>query len=1407
MRQNLSKIAILLVLSLCLPLFAACDISKIVTVGTNGSNEDEEVTESVLDSDLPKGLSVKLNERDNTYTVDDYKGTASEVVIPATHNGFPIVEIGASAFMNNKKLTGIVIPDSVKTIGDSAFKNCVNLKAVYIGEKESALTQVGKQAFFGCRSLESITFVGYEKSWINVELGKDWDKDAGSKTDNETYELIFVDPVIVTEAPTAAPIVEPTEEMTEMTDVESVDVLTETSVVETTPEETDPVETAPAETEPQPAETETKPVETEVPSIVPESTETEKETETETETEIVECAHIVSSWSFYDDGDNSTDLALEAGRCSRCGERVVRNAAFRGVLDKINGKSITPYTNQITGTHAVLNASAIGVTADENARIDILGWIVSNSSMSKMVYKVDSSDWMPIHKNIGHRADVASLAPQWGFNGDYAYGYNHAIIDLSDYAGKMVAVTIGFIADDASAGSNDIYIPLIQLCDLAVPKDYISLKEDFYWNAKELASFEVITSNEGRGKATLSSDGSYVTISKTSDSSEAYSLIYKDGIDGTGRYVAIKYRLPEGVTNSIEFFSSTVNADATSEDHIGRFECVADGEWHVFIADAAAFNLSNYKCDANGKYVMRYLRMDYIYGKDVNSIDIAYVAVYDDLAEAVRADKSVDSVDFYASNIKVEKYDPSTGEQITPEDPEIEYPGEVFLDAKMISKLTTNATSSVANVTVSEDGSFIRYERNGTQSYDLNVILLTGNQNVTGQYVVIKYRTDHMASGEFWANTVENSHSTGKANFSMKYVTDGEWHIAVIDLSEKIKSYVKANEKGEYVIQWSRIDHLNITASEGYFDIGFVAFCDDIGDLREYIDPEICEHNTTKFNGNYFAQNGYELWAESVCLACGANEEAKPVGMVAHVSTVEGDGSFSVNRDGGINYATTLDASELGMTFNSKVLRIGFWSVTEGYHDYAVYRIIDENGEVITDWTRLPKLYIPDDADAIVTAANRYINALDINMARRGETRDMAVDLSHCVGRSVTVEFALDVNDAPEGMYVKLCEVVNIFVTENEFESETETETDVETEAPPEAVECDHEGTSLFPTDNVFIYAKTCDYCREVLSYVYGNQEGLVMFDPTVIYESATVSAPVEKHLANSNGLNYVRFMLSEDISKENYIYLLNGSSEPIENVGRYFAVMYRASSGVTSSIDTFISNNSQLTAQHNRVMNFKRDFEWHVAIVDLSSSSVLDVSQAIQTIRLDIFNGAMAAGEYVDIAAAGFFSSEDQASYFFENEYFGGEVTPAFTFNIDAVYTEGTKVAQSARSENEPLIYDLADAYLSTPKSLNIGGWCVTNGGVAEYMYRVTDVESGNVSELSTCFVGANVPESNGIYMVGQSMGYDSECGMGASFQSRKVINLEGYEDKTVNVELVILTNNGQYATVAYLNNIYVPA
>ena len=189
--------------------------------------------------------------------------------------------------------------------------------------------------------------------------------------------------------------------------------------------------------------------------------------------------------------------------------------------------------------------------------------------------------------------------------------------------------------------------------------------------------------------------------------------------------------------------------------------------------------------------------------------------------------------------------------------------------------------SSKVNVIGSDDRTYVRFERNA-ECNDIYALILSDNTDVTGQYLVFKYRTDHSGANapQIWANTTHNGHAglvdgvmkDGVASGYISISADNEWHIAVVDLAKLIPNYVKTNDSGEYVIQWARIDLLDKKASEGYIDIGFIALTDDIAEIASVMlegDKEICPHLVAD-DATWVLDANDPMFEIADCIICGS---------------------------------------------------------------------------------------------------------------------------------------------------------------------------------------------------------------------------------------------------------------------------------------------------------------------------------------------------------------------------------------------------------------------------------------------------------------------------------------------------------------------------------------------------------
>ena len=126
--------------------------------GTAKDKEEHQLDDGGLCSvcDQPIGSTIGIiydKSADGTYAeVVGYEGTAKKIRIADTYEGLPVKTIYNNAFQN-KTITSVIIPDSVTSVGNSAFYNCSSLTSLVIGD---SVTDIGEEAFYCCYSLNSV---------------------------------------------------------------------------------------------------------------------------------------------------------------------------------------------------------------------------------------------------------------------------------------------------------------------------------------------------------------------------------------------------------------------------------------------------------------------------------------------------------------------------------------------------------------------------------------------------------------------------------------------------------------------------------------------------------------------------------------------------------------------------------------------------------------------------------------------------------------------------------------------------------------------------------------------------------------------------------------------------------------------------------------------------------------------------------------------------------------------------------------------------------------------------------------------------------------------------------------------------------------------------------------------------
>ena len=118
--------------------YAFYNCSKLTEINVESANTKYTSESGVLfNKDKTTIVSYPARKTETTYTIPN-----------------SVTSIGGSAFRNCSGLTSVTIPNSVTSIGDEAFEGCSGLTAVTI---PNSVTSIGSEVFRGCSGLTSVT--------------------------------------------------------------------------------------------------------------------------------------------------------------------------------------------------------------------------------------------------------------------------------------------------------------------------------------------------------------------------------------------------------------------------------------------------------------------------------------------------------------------------------------------------------------------------------------------------------------------------------------------------------------------------------------------------------------------------------------------------------------------------------------------------------------------------------------------------------------------------------------------------------------------------------------------------------------------------------------------------------------------------------------------------------------------------------------------------------------------------------------------------------------------------------------------------------------------------------------------------------------------------------------------------
>ena len=99
------------------------------------------------------GLELEVTSYQNTRYGTYFENTVIPEEVTYMNRTRKVTSIGSKAFMNSP-LTSVTIPNSIISIEDEAFKNCIALTSIAI---PNSVTFIGSEAFSGCSGLTSVS--------------------------------------------------------------------------------------------------------------------------------------------------------------------------------------------------------------------------------------------------------------------------------------------------------------------------------------------------------------------------------------------------------------------------------------------------------------------------------------------------------------------------------------------------------------------------------------------------------------------------------------------------------------------------------------------------------------------------------------------------------------------------------------------------------------------------------------------------------------------------------------------------------------------------------------------------------------------------------------------------------------------------------------------------------------------------------------------------------------------------------------------------------------------------------------------------------------------------------------------------------------------------------------------------
>lgn len=89
---------------------------------------------------------------DGTFEIGGYQGSITDITVPSNFYGTQVTTVESRAFAENTSLNSVVLPDTMRLIGNGAFSDS-EITSIVIGKNTQS---IGSNAFYNCNKLKTV---------------------------------------------------------------------------------------------------------------------------------------------------------------------------------------------------------------------------------------------------------------------------------------------------------------------------------------------------------------------------------------------------------------------------------------------------------------------------------------------------------------------------------------------------------------------------------------------------------------------------------------------------------------------------------------------------------------------------------------------------------------------------------------------------------------------------------------------------------------------------------------------------------------------------------------------------------------------------------------------------------------------------------------------------------------------------------------------------------------------------------------------------------------------------------------------------------------------------------------------------------------------------------------------------